>query len=312
MKEITMNTSKEISIQEAFEKFIRKCKIKNLSPNSIESYRYKLKKLVGFVGQECLCTDITSDTIDDYIISLREEHIAEVSLNTYLVAARALLYFCMQNGYMPTFKIHLVKVDKPIKPTYSDADLQKLLKKPNVSKINFTEYKTWVFENYLLGTGNRISTALNVKIEDIDFENNLISLRQVKNRRQQIIPLSRKLAGILKEYLEIRKGSPEEYLFCDNYGNKAEKRRYQYNVQHYNLNRNVALTSCHAFRHTFAKMWVMNNGDVFRLQKMMGHSTISVTKEYVDMFGTDLQKDFEKFNPLDTMEEKKQAIHIEI
>ena len=42
--------------------------------------------------------------------------------------------------------------------------------------------------------------------------------------------------------------------------------------------------------------WLM-----FRLQKILGHSDLTVTKEYVQMFGQDLQMDFEKYNPLDRM-----------
>ena len=58
-------------------------------------------------------------------------------------------------------------------------------------------------------------------------------------------------------------------------------------------------TSCHLFRHTFAKKWVLSGGDIFRLQKILGHSDITVTREYVNMFSPDLQRDFERFNPLD-------------
>lgn len=36
----------------------------------------------------------------------------------------------------------------------------------------------------------------------------------------------------------------------------------------------------------------------------MGHSTLDITKEYVAMFGNDLQIDFEKFNPLDKLNHK--------
>lgn len=70
----------------------------------------------------------------------------------------------------------------------------------------------------------------------------------------------------------------------------------------YNRSRGVEKTSAHLYRHTFAKKWIMNGGDIFRLQKILGHSDLSVVKEYVQIFGTDLAVDFDKFNPLDRME----------
>ena len=69
----------------------------------------------------------------------------------------------------------------------------------------------------------------------------------------------------------------------------------------YNRNRGVKKTSAHLYRHTFAKRWILNGGDIFRLQKILGHSDLAVVKEYVEMFGQDLSRDFGKFNPLDTL-----------
>ena len=225
-------------------------------------------------------------------------------------SVRAFLYYCMDCGYVRNFKISLPKANKKVKETYSNEDLQKLLKKPDINTCSFTDYKIWVFENYLLSTGNRLSTAMNVKIKDIDFENGFIMLSKTKNRQQQVIPLSRSLGEILREYLEIRGGVPEDYLFCNNYGEKASSRTYQTLVYRYNIKHNVNCTSCHAFRHTFAKQWILAGGDVFRLQKILGHSDLTVTKEYIALFGQDLQMDFEKFNPLDRLNINKSVIRI--
>ena len=65
--------------------------------------------------------------------------------------------------------------------------------------------------------------------------------------------------------------------------------------------RGVSKTSAHLYRHTFAKRWILNGGDIFRLQKLLGHSNLDIVKEYVNMFGRDLTKDYTSFNPLDTL-----------
>lgn len=122
--------------------------------------------------------------------------------------------------------------------------------------------------------------------------------------------MSHTLSEILVEYIDVRGGNPDDYLFCGACGEKAATRTFQDNVANYNHRRGVIKTSCHAFRHTFAKHWILNGGDVFRLQKILGHSDLSVTREYVNMFGQDLQMDFERFNPLDNLRanEKKEKI----
>lgn len=159
-----------------------------------------------------------------------------------------------------------------------------------------------------MGTGNRISSALDVQIKDINFENNIIIIRKAKNRKQQILPLSNTLAEILMGCLEIRGNAPDDYLFCNNFGEQASVRTYQGLVRKYNMLYNVNKSSCRLFRHTFAKNWILAGGDVFRLQKILGHSDLSVTKEYVNMFGNDLQLDFEKFNPLDNLKGKQGTV----
>lgn len=308
MEKISMSKKSDLSIQEAFDLFIRKCRIKNLTDLSISSYEKKMIHFYEFIDRNEPITAVTKDTVDDYILWLRENTDAnDITINSYLRSVRAFLYFCMEDRYIPTFKIQLIKAEKKIKETYTDDELVRLLEKPDVDNCSFSCYKTWVFENYLLGTGNRISTALDLHIGDINFQSGVIILRKTKNRKQQIIPLSATLAEILQGYLQIRGGEADDYVFCNEYGEQASCRTYQQLVRRYNRKRGVEKTSCHTFRHTFAKNWILNSGDMFRLQKILGHSDLTVTKEYVNMFGQDLQMDFEKFNPLDNLKSRNKG-----
>ena len=302
MKKIKIAKKETITLQEGFEQFITRCKIKNLTDETIKSYEEKLKHFMEFYGIEKPLQSVTQETVDEYILWLRDNRsCGSITINSYLRSLRAYLYFCMEKEYLPHFKIQMIKAEKKLKETYTDSELEKLLKKPDTNNCNFREYEIWVLENYLLGTGNRISTALDLKVQDINFEEGCIYIRKAKNRRQQIIPLSATLSAILKDYLQIRGSEPDSYLFCNIYGNKPDKNTFQQAINSYNKKRGVNKTSAHLFRHTFAKNWIMAGGDIFRLQKILGHSDLTVTKEYVSMFGIDLQIDFEKFNPLDRM-----------
>ena len=267
-----LNPKRKLSIVEVEDMFIRKCRVKNLTDESILSYKVKLRPFMDYYGEEKRIDMVTPQDVDDYILWLKDnKKCCDITINSYLRSLRAFLYYAMECGYLQNFKIRLIKAEKKIKPTYTDDELIKLLKKPDTLSCSFSEYKTWVFINYLIGTGNRISTALNVRIGGINFESNVINLRHTKNRKQQIIPLSNSLAEVLKEYLIIRGGLDEDYLFCNDYGRKADKRTYQQLVHDFNIKRNVNKTSCHLFRHTFAKNWIMSGGDMFRLQKILGH-----------------------------------------
>jgi len=304
MGKITIKTGQELTLQESHNFFIRKCEVKNLAERTIGIYTEHFQMFQKFINDnEYGISDISLRLVEDFTFHLMESKKRNnITVNMILRSIRAFLYFCMDERYIPIFKIKMLKVDKEIKETYTDTELGTLLKKPNLKASDFSEYKIWAFSNYLLGTGNRISSALNIKITDLDFDNAVIRVNKAKNRKAQIIPLSHALSTVLREYLTYRKGESTDFLFCNAYGDKPDIRTYQGMLASYNKRRGVVKTSAHLYRHTFAKKWILNGGDIFRLQKILGHSDLSVVKEYVNMFGGDLAVDFDRFNPLDSLE----------
>lgn len=225
MERISMSRDRrKVTVQEGCDKHIRLKKLKNLSPETIKHYEEKYRYFARFFDVTRPCSDITQETIYDYIEYLQKNTKSNtITINTYLRTLRTLLNYFMREGYMKEFKIELLKEEKGIKETYSEEELERLLKKPNIRKCGFTEYRTWVLANYLFATGNRIRTALNVKTEHLDFNNQLIFLGKTKNGRQQLIPMSNQLSEILQEYLLYRKGKPEDYLFCSVHGTQLTR-----------------------------------------------------------------------------------------
>ena len=58
-------------------------------------------------------------------------------------------------------------------------------------------------------------------------------------------------------------------------------------------------SSIHLFRHTFAKMYIQAGGDPFRLQKLLGHSDLTMTRHYVALYADDLKANYDRLNPLE-------------
>ena len=128
-KKITMETE-ELTLIKAFEAFIRRCKVKNLSEESISSYRYKIKPFIVFYGEESPINKINKNIVDDYLLYLESETKAnDITINSYIRSLKAFLYYCMEEQGLNSFKIHLIKTEKKLKETYSDEELKKLLKK---------------------------------------------------------------------------------------------------------------------------------------------------------------------------------------
>jgi len=308
MEKIRFEQDLNMTIQEVFDRFLRIKKANNLSPDTISHYEVHFRYFSEFFDVTKPCCEITQDTYYDYIEYLQNTRNANsTTINSYLCSLRAILYYFMEQGYMKKFNVKLLKKEKKIKETYTDDELEKILKKPNVKKCRFVEYRNWVMANYFMATGNRLRTALNLQIGHLDFENNLIFMGKTKNGRQQLIPMSRSLAEVLQEYLAYRKGEASDYVFCDIHSRQLTRDGLTTIIKKFHNERGVSKTSIHAYRHTFAKKWILNGGDIFRLQKILGHSSIEMVKNYVEMFNDDLQKDFEQFNPLDNLLKNKQG-----
>jgi len=307
METIKFERDENISVQKAHERFMRIKKTKNLSADTLKHHAEHYKYFGQWFDVNKSCRDITRDTHYYYIEYLQKTRdVTITTINTYIRSLRTFFYWLMEEGYINRFSIKLLKDEKKIKATYTDDELASILKKPNLKKCSFPEYRNWVMANYFMGTGNRLRTALNLQVGHLDFENGLIFMGKTKNGRQQLIPMSKSLAEILQEYLAYRQGEPTDYVFCDIHNRQLSRDGMTTIFSKFHHSRGVNKTSIHAYRHTFAKKWILNGGDIFRLQKILGHSSVEMVKNYVEMFSDDLQKDFDVFNPLDNlMKDKK-------
>ena len=100
--------------------------------------------------------------------------------------------------------------------------------------------------------------------------------------------------------MQIRKGEPEDYLFCDEYGKMLTENALRLAITRYNKQRGVSKTSIHMFRHTFARKYLMDcGGNAFTLQKLLGHATLEMTKHYCAIFNSDITNGFDNISPLE-------------
>ena len=302
---IKMNKESSITIKEGCEQFYRWCKVKGFSDYTVEFYREAVRNFSLFTSLEQPINIFDKTMFEDYSIFLQQRGIKSTTVYTYLKGLKRVLSFFIERGLIDYFSIELPKVEMPVKEIYSEDELRKLLKKPNIKHCRFTEYRNWVIVNYLLGTGQRRNTITNLKIKDLDLDNRLVVLRTTKNKKEMIVPITESLALILEEYLRFRGGSQDDYLFCSQDGSKIGNESLTNAIRKYNHRRGVQKSSIHLFRHTFAYMCMNNEMDVMRIQKLLGHSRIETTQLYLRQFGfAELQRDYEKFNPLETINRK--------
>lgn len=303
-KKVVATLDTDLLVRDIVEEFITEKKADGRSYKTIESYRGSFSKFLNYFGNDLTIGEVTRQTIYQYkghLVSVEE--LSTASINHYLRDLRTFIHWCEERTYLQeNIKIDMVKGQEEIIDVFTEEELQKLLTRPHQGD-SFVTWRDWASVNWILGTGNRVSTITNVRIGDIHFGRKEIVIREQKNKKASIIPLSAKLSSVLKTYIKkcLSEMGDEDFLFCNQYGEQLTPKALQQSIRRYNLRRGVERTSPHALRHTFAKNWVVNGGDVFRLQKILGHSTLEMTRHYVNLFSIDLKKDYEDFSPLDTL-----------
>ena len=226
MRKITLTNNfrqNRTSFEDAKTSFIKFCKLKNLTERTIEFYEEDLRYFCKYISVKYL-DEITQETLDNFILEELDKGKRTTTINTRLRGLRVFFKFCAERDYIEELSIRLLKDDAELKEPYTDAELRKLLARPKSNR--WAEYRSWAMVNYLVATGNRARTIVNIKISDVNFDENTIHLRAMKNRHQQIIPLSPALKEVLEEYLSSWKWNFDDYLFPSSTGEQLEIFRF--------------------------------------------------------------------------------------
>lgn len=86
---------------------------------------------------------------------------------------------------------------------------------------------------------------LSLKVKDINLQNDLLLVSRAKNKKQRYIPISAILHDVLSEYLIIRNGASEDYLFPNSFGNQLAESTLRTNIIYYHRSRGLQKTSIH-------------------------------------------------------------------
>ena len=306
-KKLTMNGQFRKSVAEVFDDFVISKTAQGVSDITITNYQQHLHSISNHLDIQKPMESLTRKDLDAMVVSMRSSGLAHNTISSYCRVLRTFLNWCGRNG-MKVPGLPNIKDKETVKETYTDEELLALLKKPG-KNCSFCDYRNWVIISFLMNCGCRSASIRNIQIRDVDLGARQVILRHNKNGKIQTVPLCSQMVSILREYLPIRGGKPDENLFCDQYGGMLSMNGLRLAIARHNKSRGVAKTSAHLYRHTFARKYLVDcGGDVFMLQRLLGHSTLKMTKHYCAIYDTDIAKDFDRFSPLAQINQPKEKI----
>ena len=305
---MTLSSQKEITLQEGFNIFYSFKQSEDIAKETLDYYSRSFSYFCKYFDKNMLCKEIGEETIIDYRMELlKNGNINTVTRNNKLRGIRAIFYYLQRKKYMPDFEVTLLPEGETAIELYTQDELEKLLKKPNFEKSTFAEYRNWVIVCFLMATGARAKSVCNLKLGDLDFNNTLITLRATKNRNDVIIPMSGQIKIIIKEYLEHRGGTDDDYLFVTIWGEALDRNTLGDAIERFNLSRGVSKSGIHRFRHNFATAFLLNGGSKEKLKVILGHKTDVMVNRYVHITGVDIMEEFMSACPLESFKVTKSA-----
>lgn len=306
-RKITMNASSYKSVAEVFGDFVISQTAQGLSPVTLTNYRHHFHSISRHLDTLQSMDALTKSKLEAMVVSMRQSGLAHNSISSYCRVLRTFLGWCEREGMTVPPMPH-IKDKETVKESYTDEELEAILKRPN-KNCSFCEYRNWVVVNFLMNCGCRASTVRNIQNRDVDLDTRQIIFRHNKNGKIQTVPLCSVMVSILREYMAVRKGKSDDYLFCDQYGGMLSMNALRLAVARHNQSRGVSKTSTHLYRHTFARKYLVDcGGDAFMLQKLLGHSTLKMTKHYCAIYDADIAKNFDRFSPLAQMNQPRERI----
>lgn len=300
MHKLTMKTNKKtLTFEDGFKQFILDCKARGLRIATIKHYKESYQQIKKYIDPGIKIDKINDKKFKEFIVKSSDGIRNSQTIYTLSRDLKTIINYFIKSGYIERFNMQLPKVDKKPVETYTDDELKKLLKKPDIKKCSFCDYRNYVIVCFFLSTGIRLSSLINIKIKDLRMSESEVEILHTKNRKPLTVPLNINIKKILIEYLAYRQSNnTDDYLFCNVYGQQLKKSTIIQAVQSYNWSRGVNTTSIHKLRHTFAKKWILGGNSVVALQKILGHSSLQMTQNYINILVSDLKKDVENYNIL--------------
>lgn len=272
---------------------------RKLSENTYKSYLDNLYKLSEYFNKNKDSIRDTSTFSEDEL----REFFYKLDLNSkskahYLTVINSYYNFLVREKVIeknPVSSIKMPKLDKKLPNYLTIEEVDKLL---DIKLTKPNDYRNKAMLELLYGSGLRISELINLKLEQIDFEEELVRVMG-KGKKERIIPLNEYSIKFLKDYVYnyrnyLLKTRSSEYLFINSMGSNISRQGFFKILKA--LAKDAGITkeiSPHTLRHSFATHMLNNGADLRVIQELLGHENLVTTEIYTHLENARIKDDYQ-------------------
>ena len=257
---------------------------KRFSVHTITSYSNDVNQFFLFLSEEYKITSELSEVnfqiVRSWIASLLEKGVAPRSVNRKISTLKTFFKFLIREGVIqesPMLKVVAPKSKKRLPLFVEEDQIESLLNGVEFDDGFIGERDKLIIELFYV-TGIRLSELINIKISDLNFDNNLVKVLGKRNK-ERLIPLSARIVKELQFFIE--KYKIDNYLFTNLGGTKVyTKLVYRIVNKYIGKISSINKKSPHILRHTFATHMLNNGADINAIKELLGHANLSATQVY--------------------------------
>ena len=293
--------SKEYFITKDINQYIEYIfQVKNLSPNTANSYKRDLLKLSSYMESLGIASysKITDDIGTGWIGSLFSSNNNPRSIQRHLSSAKGFFKFLKKNSIIESSPFELVNAPKTpqhLPDVLSPEDVEQLL---SLKPMDVLEIRDLAIVELMYSSGLRVSETANIDLND--FEEEMSFLRVLgKGSKTRIVPLGRYAINAVQNWIKEREKYSEKSkaLFINLEGSRLSVRSIQLRLKRLALKQGLPPVHPHMLRHSFATHMLESSGDLRTIQELLGHSSLSTTQIYTKLDYQYLVKIYDKAHP---------------
>ena len=287
-----------MDVREAADEFI--ASTKKLRPLTREGYKQKLNIFIEYCEERGISLEaVRNKVVDNFLDYLSEhhkphkahkEHISDVTLAGYVRVIRLFMNWCAEDEQYEEYvkpivvkRIKLPKIEQKIIETFTPEQIKSLFKVCEKEESDHLRLRDRCILMILLDTGIRADELCTLLLKNTHIQPDDPHIKVMgKGRKEREVGLSEGTRRELRKYMrEYRKDG--EYTFINRYGKPLTVFGLDQVIRRLGEWAGIEGVRCspHTFRHTFSANFIRNGGDIYTLSKLLGHTTIKTTEEYL-------------------------------
>ncbi len=277
---------------------------KNLSQNTLDSYKNDLNKFRSFVEKnEKSVLRADHLLILSYLSHLLDKGFSSKTISRNISSLKGFYKYLISTNQIssnPTTNIDAPKAGFFLPTTLTVEEAQKILDAPDETKHIELRDKAMLYTLY--ATGMRISELVGLGIHNVDLTRGSVQVMG-KGGKERLIPLTDQAVEMIKLYLsdsrdKLSKGKDQTNIFVSTHGKQITRHSFWHRIKIYiervEIKKDV---HPHTLRHAFATHMLNNGADLRSVQLLLGHSDLATTQIYTHVAQDEVQSMHKKHHP---------------